>query len=110
MQLPLQIFFHGMERSVAVEAAAQQKARHLERFSGDIMVCRVVVDLMQKHQHQGRPFGVRIDLTLPGRELVVNRVEHEDVYVALRDAFDDMKRQLEAAMQKRRGDVKHHEA
>lgn len=110
MQLPLQIFFHGMERSVAVESAAQHKARHLERFSGDIMSCRVVVDLMQKHQHQGRPFGVRIDLTLPGRELVVNRVEHEDVYVALRDAFDDMKRQLEVAMQKRRGDVKHHEA
>ena len=108
MQLPLEILFHGMERSDAVESAAQRKAQHLERFCGDIMSCRVVVDLLQKHRNQGRPFGVRIDLTLPGRELVVNRVEHEDVYVALRDAFDDMKRQLEEAVRQRRGDVKQH--
>ncbi len=108
MRLPLQISFQGMDRSDAVEAAVREKARHLERFSGGIMSCRVAVDLLQKHHRQGRPFGVRIDLTLPGRELVVNRVENEDVYVALRDAFDDMKRQLEDAVRQRRGLEKHH--
>lgn len=108
MRTPLQITFHGLERSDAVEAAVRQKAEHLERFAADVMSCRVVVDLLQKHKHQGRPFGVRIDLTLPGRELVVDRVENEDVYVALRDAFDDMKRQLEEAVRQRRGDEKQH--
>ena len=108
MKLPLRITFHGMERSDAVEASAQQRAAHLERFCSEILACRVVVDLLQKHSHQGRPFGVRIDLTLPGRELVVNRVENADVYVALRDAFDDMKRQLEEAVRLRRGKEKLH--
>lgn len=106
--MPLQIVFHGFDRSDAVEAVVREKAQHLDRFSTDIMSCRVAVDLLQKHRHQGRPFGVRIDLTLPGRELVVNRVENEDVYVALRDAFDDMKRQLEDAVRQRRGLEKLH--
>jgi ribosomal subunit interface protein len=92
---PLQITFHGMEKSDAVDDAVRRKCKHLERFAADIMSCRVVVDQAQMHKHQGRPFGVRIDLTLPGRELVVDRVQNEDVYVALRDAFDDMTRQLE---------------
>jgi ribosomal subunit interface protein len=108
MKQPLQITFHGMRPSDAVEDAARRKCEHLERFAADIMSCRVVVDLEERHKHQGRPLGVRIELTLPGRHLVVNRVQDEDVYVALRDAFDDMKRQLEDAVRLRRGDQKQH--
>jgi ribosomal subunit interface protein len=108
MKLPAQITFHGMERSDAVESALRVKVQHLERMCPDIMSCRVAVDLLQKHKRQGQPFGVRIDLTLPGHELVVNRVENQDVYVALRDAFDDMTRQLEDAVRRQRGDVKQH--
>jgi ribosomal subunit interface protein len=108
MKQPLQIAFHGMEKSDAVEAAARRKCEHLERFAGDIMSCRVVVELEDQHKHQGQPFGVRIELTLPGRELVVNRVHNEDVHVALRDAFDDMKRQLEDVVRQRRGHEKQH--
>lgn len=108
MKQPLHITFHGMEPSAAVEEAARAKAAHLERFASDIMGCRVAVDLLQKHKHQGRPFGVRIDLTLPGHELVVDRVQNEDIYVALREAFDNMKRQLEEVVQVRRGEEKQH--
>lgn len=108
MKLPVHIQFHGMEPSDALEASARKHAHKLESFAPDIMACRIVIDLEQKHKHQGRPYGVHIDLTLPGHELVVNRVQHEDPYVALRDAFDSMKRQLEDVVRKRRGDVKHH--
>ena len=108
MKLPVQITFHGMDTSEAVESAVREKVDHLERFSDRIMRCRVAIDLLQKHHQQGRPFGVRIDLTIPGRELVVDRVEDEDVYVALRDAFDGMKRQLEDAVRQQRGDEKQH--
>lgn len=103
MKIPVHIQFHGMPPSDAVEASAREHAHRLESFAPDIMACRVAIDEEQKHQQQGRPLGVRIDLTLPGHELVVNRVEHEDVYVALRDAFDNMKRQLEDVVRKRRG-------
>jgi ribosomal subunit interface protein len=108
MKQPLQITFHGMEASQAVEEAVRTKAAHLERFASDIMGCRAVVDWLQKHQHRGRPFGVRIGLALPGHELVVDRVANEDIYVALRAAFDNMKRQLEDVVRLRRGNEKQH--
>jgi ribosomal subunit interface protein len=108
MKIPVHIQFHGMESSEALETSARDHAHKLESFAPDIMACHVRIDLEQKHQHQGRPYGVRIDLTMPGHELVVNRVQHEDVYVALRDAFDNMKRQVEEVVRKRRGQEKLH--
>ena len=108
MKLPVQIHFHGMAASEALETSARNHAHKLEVFAPDIIGCRVAIDLEQKHKHKGRPFGVRIDLTLPGHELVVNRAQNEDAYVALRDAFDKMKRQLEDVVRQRRGDEKHH--
>ena len=95
MKQPLQITFHGLEPSPALEDVARDRAQKLDRFCPDIMSCRVAIQLEHKHRHQGRPVAVRIGLTVPGREFTVDRVEHEDAYVALRDAFDDMKRQLE---------------
>ena len=58
-----------------------------------------------RHKQQGRPFNVRIALHVPGGELVVNRDRHADVYVALRDAFDAGRRQLEGHAQKMRREV-----
>jgi len=51
---------------------------------------------------------VRIDIKVPGSEIVVNRDKHEDIYVALRDAFDAAKRQVEEFGRRQRGDVKRH--
>jgi ribosomal subunit interface protein len=108
MKQPLQIRFVGMEPSDAVEAAARRKADKLDRFRPDIMACRVTIELANKHQQQGRPFAVRVDVTVPDHELSVDRVHDEDVYVALREAFDDMKRQLEDSVRRVRGQEKVH--
>lgn len=108
MKQPVNIQFQGMEASETVEGKALEFVGKLEALAPDLMTCRVVIDLEQKHKQQGRPFGVRIDLTLPGHELVVNRVQDEDVYVALRDAFDNMKRQLEEVVHIRQGKEKQH--
>ena len=94
MKIPGQILFHDMERSDALEQSAREHAQKLESFSTDIIGCRITIDLEQRRMQQGRPISVRIDLTLPGHELVVNRVHHEDAHVALHEAFDNMKRQL----------------
>lgn len=108
MKLPLQVVFHDMAPSPALESAAREKASRLERFHAGIMSCRVDVALMHKHRQQGRPFGVRLHVRVPGREFTVDRVQDEDVYVALRDAFDDMKRQLEDVARRVRGQEKLH--
>lgn len=108
MQIPIQITFHDVPSSDALEAHIRQKAEKLEEFHSRIISCRVTVEELGKHQHQGRQFRVRIDLRVPGKEIVANRDHHEDVYVALRDAFDAVKRQLEEVAREMRGDVKAH--
>jgi ribosomal subunit interface protein len=110
----MEITFRHMEPSPAVEARIHEKAEKLERFSAHLTSCRVVVEAPHEHKHQGKLFHVRIDLTVAGGELVVSRGHHhqshahEDVYVALRDAFDVARRQLEEYSRQQRGDVKAH--
>ncbi|MFO7602799.1 MAG: HPF/RaiA family ribosome-associated protein [Gammaproteobacteria bacterium] len=113
MQIPLQITFRHMETSEALEARIREKARSLERFADHIMSCRVTVEAPHQHQQQGNLFSIKIDITLPGGEIVAARHSdkhhaHEDPYVALRDAFNAARRQLEDYLRKRRGKVKTH--
>lgn len=95
MEVTLQITTRDVPHSDALESHIREKAAKLEKFYPHIMSCRIVVELPHKHHHQGRLYDVHIDITVPGGELVVNRVANEDVYVAVRDAFDAAKRQLE---------------
>lgn len=110
MQIPMQITIRDMEHSEALETHIREKAQKLEEFFSHIMSCRVVVDMPHKHHHQGKQFNVRIDIGVPGNEIVVNRDHAEDVYVAVRDGFNAAKRQLEDYARKIRGDVKTPEA
>ena len=109
MQIPPQITIRDMEHSDALETHIRDKVNKLDEFFDRIMSCRVVVEMPHKHHHQGKHFNVRLDIGVPGSELVVNRDHAEDVYIALRDAFDAAKRQLEDYARKIRGDVKTHE-
>lgn len=109
MQVPLQITFHDVSHSEALENHIREKARKLEQFYSSLIGCKVVVDQPGQHQHKGRPFNIRIDLTVPGGEIVVDRQKNEDVYVALRDAFDAARRKLEDYGRRQSLDVKTHE-
>lgn len=109
MQIPLQITIRDIEHSDVLDAHIRDKVKKLDDFFDRIISCRVVVELPHKHHHQGKQFNVRIDIGVPGSEIVVNRDHHEDIYVALRDAFDVAKRQLEDYARKMRGDTKSHE-
>ena len=113
MQLPLQITFRHMESSDAVTARIRERAGELERFFDRIISCRVVVECRHPRRQQGNLFRVRIDLKVPGREITVGRDHaahkaHEDIYVAIRDAFDAARRVLEDHVRERRGEVKLH--
>lgn len=113
MQIPLQIIFRGIEPSEAVEARIREKADKLERFHSHIMSCRVAVESGHHHHHQGNLYHIRIDITTPGKEIVISRERHEnqaheDVYVAIRDAFNAAGRQLEDYVRMQRGEVKTH--
>ena len=108
MKLPLQISFHGLEHSDALDSAIREKTAKLDRYYPHIMSCRVVVQLSARHRQQGKQFSVHIDLKVPGGEVVINKEHDEDAQVALRDAFDAARRRLEDYGREQRGDVKHH--
>ncbi|MBT9540237.1 ribosome-associated translation inhibitor RaiA [Thiobacillus sp.] len=109
MKTPLQITFRDIEHSDVLEAHIREKAEKLETFFEPIMSCRVVVDMPHQHKQQGKFFNVRIDIGVPGSEIMVNRDQHEDVYVALRDGFDAAKRQLEDYARRLHREVKTHD-
>ncbi len=109
MQIPLQITVRDMPVSAVLEDHIRDKAAKLEQFYPALIGCRVVVELPHKHKQHGKLFNVRIDLTVPGSEIAINRDQSEDVYVALRDAFDAANRKLEDYGRRQRGDVKTHE-
>jgi ribosomal subunit interface protein len=109
MNKPLQVLFHGVDRSAAVEEHVADKVAKLQHLFPQITGCRVTIALPHHHQQQGKRFDVRVDVSVPGKELVVNRERgDEDMYISLRDAFDAARRQLDAHAREQRGEVKHH--
>ena len=107
MQIPLQITYRGFPPSEAIAAKIRQQVEKLHQFSDRITSCQVMVETPHQHHRQGNIYHVRINLTLPGKELVIARNSsqnhaHEDLYVAIRDAFAAAQRQLKhyAAVQK----------
>jgi ribosomal subunit interface protein len=102
MQIPIQITVREMEHSPALDENIRSKATKLEQCFSPITSCRVVVEAPQKRRHHGGKFTVKLDITVPEQVIVVNHVQDEDVYVALRDAFDAAKRQLEDYARARR--------
>ena len=95
MKLPVYVKFHGMGPSDALTGAAQAYAHELESVNQEIIACWVSIHLEKEQERQVRHYSVRIDLKIPGHELVVKWVRHEDVYIAMLDAFKDMKIQLQ---------------
>ena len=132
MIIPLQITFRNIEPSEAVEKWIREEAAKLEEFYNHIMACRVVVELPNRRRRWGSLYHVRIDLTVPGGELVVKRqpslhrtiqqtgeptatkhrevqVPHRELRQAVNDAFKEMGRRLQDYARRQRGDVKIHQ-
>ncbi len=114
MTFPIQIAFHNMQPTETVESRIHELAANLESFYDRIQSCRIVVDVPHQHHREGNLYQVRIDLKVPGAELVVKRdpihqLEYQELDGAIHEAFDDARRQLEDHANKHRGHVKTHE-
>jgi ribosomal subunit interface protein len=100
MAFACEVAFKNMDRSEAVENRILSKSEKLGRMEQRITRCRVVVEAPHQHHAQGNLYDVRIDIHVPGGEILVNRESgkqdpaHSDVYVAIRDAFDAAVRRL----------------
>lgn len=120
-----------MESSDAIDGAIREEVEKLETFFDHINSCRVVVEIPHHHHERGNPVHVRIDLTVPGREIVIRhepshhdlkkqveknrklhniQAAHKDAYLAIHDAFKVARRELQDYVRRLRGEVKIHQA
>jgi len=113
MQEPLRIAFRNMEAPIGIEDDLNKRVAQLEQFFDRITACSVVIEARHRHSRQGQLYHIRIELVVPEREIVVQRDPsenhaHEDLHVAIRDAFDAARRQLQDYAREVRGDFKTH--
>ena len=111
MQADVTIRFEGMAASQALGEDIQRHADKLLQFAPRLQSCDVAVRHAEQRHQSGNRYLVRIHAVLAGATFEAGRTppkdrSHEDVYVAVRDAFDALRRQLEAHVRIRRGEVK----
>lgn len=115
MQNQVQISFHGLDHSDAVETNIRERVAKLDKLFDRITACRVVVEAdHHSHSHLNpthKPFQVSVKLSLPGDQLYVKNdkksEDHDDVNLAVRDVFSVMERQLKNYVRKRWYDARH---
>jgi ribosome-associated translation inhibitor RaiA len=107
MQIPVQVVFHGLAHSDALQSLIHELAAKACRGQAKATRCLVAVEQPHRHRSQGRDFHIRVCLHVAGGELVVERAG-EDAQSAAREAFAALRRQLDEATQRARGEVKHH--
>ena len=105
MQIPLQITTYGIDHSDVLETHIRDKAQNLDALINHATSCRIVVKSPHQHIQHGNQYSVRIDIGVQGSEIAVNRDHADDVYIALRDAFDAANRKLGYYARRIRGDV-----
>lgn len=130
MKFPVQITFRNLEPSEKVEEWVHAEAEKLDTFYGRIMNCRVALEIPHRHHRKGKQCHVRIDLVLPGREIVVKREPgpgsksgktkaelagrvskhepHHDLRLAIHDAFKAAGRRVQDYAKLHHGQVKTH--
>lgn len=99
MTFPISVTYRHMDASPALDERIGELAGRLARASSHILRGHLVIEAPHQHSQQGRLFEVRLDLQVGGRQIAVHRTKsanpaHEDVYVALRDAFRAARRKL----------------
>ena len=116
MDVPLEIRFHNMAPSDAIEARVRERVEKLTHLYDQLVACRVSIEAPHKQHRKGNLFTVHIDMSVPGSELVVSRGPHHpqekyrdpDLYTVLNEAFEAAERQLTEFKRRQRGDVKNH--
>ena len=129
MAYPLQISYRDVSPSEALEELVREEATKLEHFYNRIVGCHVIIE--HAHRRGGAPFQVRIVLSVPGEDILVNKLPdikstlvgneqerihksadvdavYKDAALAVRSAFKKATRQLLDYVRRRGSDAKRH--
>lgn len=117
MQTPLEIAFHNMMPSTALEIEMRRRAEKLVALYDRITACRVSVEALHNQHRTGNIYEVHVVMAVPGRELAVSheprrvreKYAHPNVRTIIRDAFKAAERRLKEYKAQQRGDAKAHD-
>lgn len=114
MPIALQTTYRDFPPPLSAEKRIRNRVDKLQRLFPRIISCHVVAEESHQSHHKGKLYSVHVNVVVPGGEIVASRDrhdkhDHEDFYVAMRDAFDALERQLRSHAERKRGDVKSHE-
>ncbi len=106
MRSPVTLTFRHTDHSSALEARARELGERLQRYGERITQCHMTLEGSRGGHHSGAPYVVQIDLAVPGAQIhadsrQLNGAGHEDINLALREAFTNAKRQLQELHSKR---------
>ena len=98
VKVPLQITFRNLPHSEAITTKIEQQFEKLCHYCDRILLCQVIVEVPHQHHHDKNPYHIRINLSLPGEEIVINRDNsgryNDNAYIAIRDAFNAAQRKV----------------
>jgi ribosomal subunit interface protein len=105
-----QVVFRNIDHSAAVEEAVYKRLEKLERYCDEIQSLRVILEAPHNNHHKGKVYHVGVEAMVPNHDIVVTHDQHdnhshEDIYVAIRDAFNALERRLKAVYGKQRDRV-----
>jgi putative sigma-54 modulation protein len=106
MTSPIEIHFHGIEKSAAIEQRVRDKAVKLGRHFSRMTSCRVVLEAPHRSPLKPKVFQVKIEIGVPHRQPLIVRHEREgshanaELPLAIRDAFDTALRKVDGEARK----------
>jgi ribosomal subunit interface protein len=109
MMIPLQITARDFDLTEPIETLIREKAEKLGQLHDRITRCRVILESPHRRQQKGVLYNVHVEISIPGKEIVVKKAPHEDLYVSIGNAFEMAQRKLREYVTRQRGDVKFHE-
>lgn len=94
MPIPLKLVDYGKLLSPSLAEHVRERTDKLGHFFERVKACRVTVDGPGQHALKGR-FRVRINVSVPGSEIAINRQSGADLGMAIRESFDAADQRLE---------------
>jgi putative sigma-54 modulation protein len=107
MNAPVEVHFHGIQKSDAVEQRVRDKVAKLGKLSGRMTSCRVVLEATQRSALKPKVYCIKIEIGVPRQRPIVIRHERvgshasEELTLALREAFEVASRKLDGVASKR---------
>ena len=101
MTIPLEIHFHGLDKSAAIETRIREKFAKLERHFDRMSACRVVLEAPHRNPAKAKVFQVKIEISVPGsKPIIINHERegahaNEDLALTIRDAFEAALRRVD---------------